>query len=143
MGADLICFIVKGPKTLPEDRNPIIAAVATTMRLFNGMADGEGRDPTPEEVAYLLGHPDFDVEYDLIEYSEDSIQDSAEKVVKRLYHWWDHGARDTVVRADPDDDQSVLLVAGDSTWGDSPGGTGYELLDELRKLGLWGLLGFR
>ena len=143
MGADLICFVIKGPKTLPEDRNPIIAAVATTMRLFNGMADGNGREPTLEEVAYLSAHPDFDVEYDLVEYPEDSIQDSAEKVVERLYNWWENGARDTVVRTDPDDDESVILVAGGSTWGDAPGGVGYELLDELNKLDLWGPLGFR
>ena len=143
MGADLICFIVKGPKTLPEDRNPVIAKAAATMRLFNGMAKGADRLPTSEELVYLKAHPQFDVMYDIPEYPTTGVQRAAKSIVKRFYHWWEHGARDTSSRVDPDDLNSLIVVAGDQTWGDTPDGVGYELLNEVKKLDLFEVLGLR
>lgn len=56
---------------------------------------------------------------------------------------WPPGARDVASRRDPDDPDSVLVFAGEMSWGDSPSGYGYEYLNKLMTTGLGKLVGVR
>ena len=56
---------------------------------------------------------------------------------------WPPGGRDVSMRQDPDDAKTVLVFAGEMTWGDSPSGYGYGYIHKLMSTGLGASVGVR
>jgi hypothetical protein len=66
------------------------------------------------------------------------------KFVNEFVDWWNRGdANDTAWRMDPDDKRLKIVVCGAGTWGDSPDGQGYNLMQEAWRFDLPHMLGVR
>ena len=65
-----------------------------------------------------------------------------EDVVGKFADFWEGGAaRDLSQRDDPDDRKQQIVVAGEMSWGDEPGGYGYQMLKMASQYGLLELFG--
>lgn len=66
------------------------------------------------------------------------------RFLKGFLDFWNRDTpRDTVKRTDPDDPEQQIVVAGEMSWGDEPGGYGYQMLKAADYLQLMPLLGIR
>lgn len=145
MGADMIGFLVKGPKKLDESK--IAEAkkkVSERLEFFQALdADGDERKLT--QWAKRLG---FRTTLDAREVALDVNLDGVPQLVEEFVEFWNSAAagslpRDTVSRPDPDDPEQVILFAGDRTWGDSPDGHGYRTLRQADAFDLTSHFGVR
>lgn len=142
MGADLIGYLLKGPRDLPEEkRADAVQCVINALNVLNQAAidHREERGISPE-AQKIVDRCLMDIEYELEHYEEErpeAIKGRAENLVTDLYAVWNgSNARDLYCRIDPDDDTQLLFFCGDMSWGDSPDGFAYETIGEAITLGL-------
>lgn len=149
MGADLVAFIVKGPKKLPAGQRD--AAVAAAKKAVAWVKKGkrlyykrEDKPSAAERELYWHEAPNKYLrdQKDIILF-EDLADVEPEKFVDEFLRLWPHIARDASYRTDPDDDTQILLVAGDTSWGNEPEGLGYQTLKTAQNLGLFEIFGIR
>ena len=147
MGADLIGYLVKGPKVITDKQ--VQKAANTLLKI---VAERRGRGVTfcvncEEEVLIEDDEPttcstcgaDLDgQELDGIETKEEAVA-----FVRKFVNDWPPDWRDSTWRYDPDNPKEILVFAGELSWGDTPQGGGYEYLDHLMKSGIAHLLGIR
>ena len=157
MGADLLGFMVRGPKTLNialvepavEDLTSRKAVLEIAYTSFRDAADAaaqhdDGEDPLMEELYDLLERlfPEFEVSFFGMEHMdaiETIIAMSAIELVDNLLYLWATGsARDCTYR---DFEEQRVMFCGEMSWGDEPDGHGYETLKHAQQLGLLGALG--
>lgn len=150
MGADLIGFLVKGPKDLRSKRDEAVAHLrrfadetASCLTALKGFLDsGEGDfdiPPAVDDAMRMLGIEDV---LDL-EWVAELDEGAAAAVVDNLLDAWHRKFRDVVVREDPDDEDSAIVFAGCMSWGDEPDGSGYLAIRNALALGLGGVFGIR
>lgn len=158
MSADLLGYLVKGPRNLDVNKlADAIALVKARQVEIRAALKKMGLDDTEEPEA-IAGRVAVTMEVDdllqdLLPEFERGLDESdllamadqeAEVLVDGLYAFWESGSRDSASRLDPDDENVALVFAGEMSWGDEPGGSGYETLrDTGRFPGLHDLLGIR
>lgn len=132
MGADLISITIVGPKTLKPSKAKVDKVVHKTLKRVKACAEWDG-GVLPRGFDY-----EDDVQK-VADYDEQMIRDLVGGVVT---FWNDPRARDTAWRFAKVGNKAVrIVVAGGTSWGDSPDGEGYELLMEAERLGLLDSLG--
>jgi hypothetical protein len=133
MGMDLIGFIVVAPKEL--DRTQIRKALAGGKRRIKAAQKKHGMKG-PHDVPTDPDQYDNDEDIDL-------LQLDARKSLDDLFTLWKEGARDTMARDYPSKSKYIILVAGEGSWGDEPGGFGYQTLKAAYLLGYNEAFNFR
>lgn len=148
MGADQIGYIVKGPVALdPALRETALVHLGQLQAEIRRALDAAGYK---DDEGFIEDHskfwdlsPDLDHELDPLDYAELAGLD-AHKFISEFFDWWEHGARDTTSRNDPDDLHQCLTYAGEMSSGDEPEGHGYSMLRTMFRVpGLAELLGIR
>jgi hypothetical protein len=147
MGADLIVFIAKGPakftKLNIKKAKRHALKIQEAAKEINALLDS---DPDERSVSVatkteaLYESPLFDGlqsqrGWDSAIEAESGIRLMAEedldKFIEEFIEWWRGcGGRDTAGRSDPHDKKFVIRVCGEMSWGDSPSGYGYSILDK-------------
>lgn len=151
MGADLICFIAKGPRKF--SKRTIQRAVRHAKQLqkkanelYDLMEEIEAADDTKktgfvEKAEKLYDNRAFSGVRcqvgldDLNQFHEDGYlctmtEEDVEKRVKDFVQWWyTCEGRDTAGRQDPDNPKKKIVVCGEMSWGDKPDGYGYGMMD--------------
>lgn len=115
MGADLITYIIFGPKTLDESKKE------EAKRLISSAI---------ELAKHYLEDPPRDVSFDEEELENISAQ-VPENLINALFDTWAEEYRDSNMREIPGDSTRVVVVAGDTTWGDEPYGYAYLCLRDI------------
>lgn len=167
MGADLICYIAKGPRQptgsqrraarrwldrvwprikevhdqMYEEDAVMQSAALDRLRAMR-RADSAARRPVT-----VAGHADdLDVAGVVASYAwlREQQVDSPARFLAAFLEFWQEGApRDTAKRDDPDDSDQQIVIAGEPSWGDEPSGYGYQMLKASNLLGVTPLLGIR
>ena len=139
MGADLIGYMVFGPikvKKTEAELKAYFEANKKETEVTDGGSDATvlGLAPSPE---WVEGHdePETDDVLDL----DDFIQESNDF----MDFWNEENSRDCSFRVNPNDPEGKVGFAGDTTWGDSPEGVGYQAFDFVQKYELWDLFGLK
>ena len=150
MGADLICFICKGPVRLDPKRKPaaiarILATSTIAQRVFD---EYERTATTPEDPVFSDDDRQWILDHDVSTHDvEKYIADEkhAEEIVQALFDMWvgELSCRDKDSRLDPDDSTQRIVVAGDMSWGDTPDGLGYETLTDAARFDILEIFGIR
>lgn len=129
MGRDLVGYMVKGPVHLPKEKDHEALAHLAKMRQCFVEISG-AKDRTPEEYQEIWerwsdkGRRDdyWFTEFEFIFPEHLSDED----ILQKFKDFWElPTARDTAFRTFGDE---MVVFAGDSSWGDSPNGEGYEIL---------------
>jgi hypothetical protein len=142
MGADLIGFLVKGPRELDRDRFELARGIAAnvvgqaTIAYELELAD----EPVEREDFDALDNTFIDLEYDLERIRGLDPEDLLKALVSV---WEEHDARDLVTRTDPDDEDQRIVFAGEMSWGDDPEGFAYQTIRDADKLGMLDVFGIR
>lgn len=147
MGADLIGYLVKGPRKISEakwrkaekEMLQRMELMWTTHKLICPDCGKEIDITDPDAVDWGCPHCDSDAPRVLMDIDDREAFDSFMKDMKK----WPPQCRDTAMRGDPDDDKQVLLFAGEMSWGDEPCGYGFDYLKKLTRSGLGELVGVR
>jgi hypothetical protein len=142
MGADLVGYMLKGPRELDRDRFELALGIAANVI---GQA---GQARAAELAGEDFEREDFDaLDNDLIDLDcdlENIAELDPEKLLAELIDVWEgHGARDMTTRFDPDDDDQQIVFAGEMSWGDEPEGFAYRTLRDADKLGMLDVFGIR
>lgn len=161
MGADMVGFLVKGPRKLDKlkwkEAYDFATAITQTLKDCMDAPEWDELD-YDDAVSRVLAAGSTrltpqgqSVLKELITQSEglqdiEDIEDIAaldpREVVDNLYSVWNEGeARDLMNRLDPDDKSKLIVSVGEMSWGDEPGGFGYETLRDAERLGLWNIFG--
>jgi hypothetical protein len=168
MGADLIVFIAKGPQKFSKRSLMRAARHAKQLRkkankLYEMTEELEALSEGSRERADLAlkidkfftnqafsgircqtGLDGVDALKDagyLVEMASEII---IEKLVSDFSEWWEScNAPDTSSRTDPDDKRRKIVVCGELSWGDSPDGYGYKLMDKAYWFEIPEMLGVR
>lgn len=165
MGADLICFITKGPLKL--DSRKKTKAVAQIKRVVQLLVEvrkiyksSENSEAAEHEIQKLDLTPLCHVWKDnqakrsiRITIGDQSMLDDLwylvelkpERLVEELFAVW-HGSstirvRDGSSRPDPDDPKRQIVIAGELSWGDEPDGLGYQTLKAAFESGIADIFG--
>ena len=136
MGADLIGYLVTGPKRLPRGKTyrQALKHAEAIIEQVRAAETEEGYDRKKLPATHRkMDSEDLDNILDL----------DAEQVLDDLYALWDGMCRDASMRTNPDDPKRVLVFAGELSWGDEPDGTGYLALRDAERLGLLDFFGIR
>jgi hypothetical protein len=136
MGADLIAYIVTGPRKLKRNKT-LEAKLLKQANHIIGAAQQSKEDPN------------FDWKEDkfLKEFEAEDLDDiadlDADIVLENLYEMWQGGRfRDTSSRVvKRNGKEFAIVVAGSESWGDEPDGMGYATLRDSIRLGFFKLLG--
>lgn len=172
MGADLICYIAKGPKKFSQpqrraadrwlrqlwgplkkayhrweqegtvEKSP---AALELRRVMRGLQVSESK----RHSTIWVGPADPDDFYlDEVVSSYRWLKELKEATPSRFLRvfldFWVRGTpRDTATRDDPDNRAQQIVVAGEMSWGDEPEGYGYQMLKAANYLQLMPLLGIR
>lgn len=120
MGADLLGYMVFGPRTLPSKD--------VCFKWFEEHKDATGNICVQEE----------DEEAGEEEVTMDATEFTV--FIESFYEFWPSNSRDSVCRDLPNTDRLVIF-AGEPSWGDEPDGHGYTLLKAMTRLSLSTLLG--
>lgn len=140
MGADLIGYLVVGPSTLDEEKKSAVAALIDLWMEKTKHLD-EGADPNVRDIEMPDGRMmSLD---DLMDVTTVlSYWENGEKFVENLWAWWEKGSSDSASRLMPGKKDRCILFAGEMSWGDTPEGWGYQVLDTIMHVpGLDELLG--
>jgi hypothetical protein len=157
MGADLIGYLAKGPRTLDsalkdtaKARVAEVAVLVAELEAKLEAADVDYPTDSDDSPAELRWDPRLPAPlYDDLELAWDMLIRAVYgrleplDIVDDLFHVWEHGARDSHSRPDPDDPEQRLMFAGELSWGDTPEGFGYKTLDAASALGLLDLFCIR
>jgi len=152
MGANLIGYLVKGPRTLDVSKQDKavdrVLRVLEVCKKYNDWAenpDNIGEEYDFSELDGLVDLADAEEVFDLadIVIGFPATKESAEKIVNDLIYNWPPRARDVVCKIDPDDENQVIVFCGDMSWGDEPEGIGYQMLKDGFMFGVWSLFGVR
>jgi DNA-directed RNA polymerase subunit RPC12/RpoP len=148
MGADLTCFIVKGPYKITEDSQKKAAQalleLACKQRADNQYCcencgetwEKKPDDPNDLECPGCGNKHDTDMDVMTLADAEDVIREFCA-------NWPPSDFRDCNYRTDPDDGTQILVVAGDMSWGDEPDGAGYRYMKRIVYSGVAEILGIR
>ncbi|MCC6681644.1 MAG: hypothetical protein IT445_12145 [Phycisphaeraceae bacterium] len=160
MGADLIGYFGKGPKKLPQRAVP--AAIAEAERRLEWLQRArpivESREHAavidllrdcpwldPKQLPCTAADVDSKQLYFEIEHLLDTVGDvtdlTGEQVVKAFIEFWPPHFRDTAHVVDPDCPDKLIVFAGEHSWGDTPTGAGFQLLNQAGILGFAAVLG--
>ena len=144
MGADLIVYILKGPRELDvRKKGRAIATAQTYLDAISAFAGNPDDDKAERKARKLFGCQQADLE-DIVGIC---LNVSAKETVETLLNVWNTPstllARDTCSRGDPGSSKDVIKVAGDSSWGDEPDGLGYQTFKMAEMLGLFEVFGIR
>lgn len=172
MGADLICYVAKGPRQFTKARHRAaerwLKVLWPTLKRANEQWEWDGtvkESPAASQlrkvmrglclseakrhVTIWVGDSDPD-DYYLEEvvsahrWLKSAGNTTPTCFLKGFLDFWNRDApRDTVKRSDPDDPKQQIVVAGEMSWGDEPGGYGYQMLKAADYLQLMPLLGIR
>lgn len=150
MGADLVGYMVMGPVDILQEnidqaleRLEALKTKATeTLKALEktGELDPEPQPWAAELYGIKIGEYFFD---DWLEFLEDAADLNPEVLLNNIIDFWNSGSRDAVSRIieDKNGKDVRILFAGDMSWGDEPGGWGYECLRDVHKYGIESLLG--
>jgi len=142
--------VLLGNKDVPDPRKSSVAAKCSiTLHLAV-----EERPPTPSfaSVEELRSHPEY---HSLIQgiladcdhgiESEHLFTAAPEELAKQVREFtagWNEGRfRDLAFRIDPDKPSRKVVITGELSWGDEPGGLGYQMLKKAFGLGIAQSLG--
>jgi len=160
MGADLIGYFAKGPRTLSTQA--FAAAVAEADRRLAWLRRAEAHlelDNDTKLIELLAGCPwaerdaahvppeQIDTETLRIEIARlcdmvGSVEElTGEQAVKQFVESWPPLFRDAAHVVDPDCPDKLIVFAGERTWGDTPDGAGFQLLSRAGVLGIAPILG--
>jgi len=154
MGADLIVFMLVGPEKLDttakqrarvkEHIRECTTALTAWMTLHDDhRRNDDDEDPVyPPDVTRVLKRIGVDFKHDdPVEYDHltETDPDRAVRELEALWHGELH-ARDTCTRMCG---KKQILVAGGTSFGDGPDGTGYGICETASKLGLFRLYGIK
>lgn len=151
MGANLICYICIGPKEYGETEKKkaydVLAGYREKAKFLESKVDEWEMLHHPECKAWLEEQKDIScVVENWRDYGSDHIEDlvvfldAPDCVLDRFFQAWEGGARDMAVRSYPDNDDEVIVVAGDMSWGDTPQGIGYQALNDIHRYDLLDVL---
>lgn len=131
MSAELITFICKGPEHLPESKRAwavhlVGEKVALAKRLL-------AEDGDLGAACYAEGWDVEDLEY--------LAACDPTQVIDALFRAWREECGDVNARFDPDDSSKKIVVAGEMSWGDTPGGDGYQAFATAVKFRLFDVFG--
>ena len=145
MGADMIGYLLVGPKSIASKRDEAIEQVTSELALVKDIEQTliDGKLLTKEQIDHLESNS---VDADYPEHIQSIYTDvltgieSPEKYVDELIEFWDGNAyaRDTASRYYGD---KQIVFAGGATWGDDPDGYGYIMLKRLTMFNLEPVLG--
>ena len=141
MGADMIGHIVIGPVEISPENIKKAAK-----KLFNFKKNGLvhcvncGYEITPDTMDMKDDSCNNCGEPFLNPFGIETIGD-AEEIVKDLIHDWPPDFRDCCSRMYPQNNDMIIIFAGDMSWGDSPDGSGYHLLERIINSGIYEELG--
>jgi len=137
MGADLIGYMVIGPKKF--DEYVLEKARAYLIRLQGQIDLALNKGEITQELRELV---DMSSLGDLHESERSAIEDLDsrfdESLIDEFLDLWKYGCRDSCCR--PYKDRQIVF-AGEMTWGDTPEGTGYTILEAIEYVGLYKILG--
>lgn len=157
MGADLICFILKGPEKLDVKLTSQAikkgrATIYCVQEIVNANSTGFFADfekaldkidlrpllhllhpsvPVAKRKSAIIGlEPEDTYEYLLNLDPKNVCQDFMDLWSGKI------SVRDTYSRLDPDNRKKQIMVAGELSWGEEPSGTGYQTLKAAIDLGI-------
>jgi hypothetical protein len=154
MGADLICFILKGPMKpkagdIRSVKRHVAKVIAHAKLVDNAINRDLAAEATLEDEAILkegLDHPlmkdmssheQHERVHDAAHYIAQMAEAEANQEVEDFLDWWvTCNGRDTAGRTDPDDKKKQIVVCGDMSWGDSPDGFGYTTVNRAYWFGI-------
>lgn len=153
MGMDLIVHIVKGPAKLPRNKRAAAAvllenaqqAAKAWLAHFETATEEEQDEWYAAEITTRLRKLVAIEDCDELEVYTSAVEHVAAldtvAWLTELYENWPDLGRDTSWRRF---NQQLIVVAGDSSWGDSPDGDGYTTFNTVWTIkGLADLLGIR
>lgn len=145
MGADLITYIVAGPRKLKlsaTKRKSILKEAETRMeaaRIWQAETNGGVTEP--------IG-PSTKLPKSIENLSEEELESlvglDAEVTLNTLVALWNETVTPRDVNARTFKMGGVwtkVVVAGDMSWGDEPDGEGYQTISQAQRLGMLALLG--
>lgn len=139
MGADLIGYMVIGPREISLDKvgEATTFAKNNIIKISNAATSIlEGEEEVIDEAWASIS--EFDIQdYEINDYAdfdEKSAEDYSARLVGDLLDFWKNGSRDSAYRDLPNG--SRVVFAGDQTWGDTPDGFGYQTLRKSEAIGL-------
>jgi len=142
MGADLVGYMLKGPRELDRDRFELARGIAANVIGQAGQARAAelaGEDFEREDFD-ALDNMLIDLDCDL----ENIAELDPESALSDLVRVWEvHNVRDLATRFDPDDDDQQIVFAGEMSWGDEPEGFAYRTFRDADKLGMLDVFGIR
>ena len=155
MGADLICYVCVGPKYYDYEMKTkaydVLAGYRQKAKILKSKVDEWDSLSHPDCEAWLGEQKEMKW---LLEnwadccgsdYIEDlvAVLEAPDSILDRFFEVWEFGARDLVVRSYPDNDDEVIVAAGELSWGDTPDGIGYQALDDIHRYDLLDVLKIR
>ena len=148
MGADLIAYMLVGPKKITEGQiqkavAPMLAWVKKNKNTAVCENCGNIRDPKnlDRNADGTLALEDVDCEEcgacELVAVA-DRYPDAAaiERALKEAIDEWHAapGYRDSASRTNPDNPKEIIICSGELSWGDEPNGAGYNSLKAVCQL---------
>ncbi len=140
MSACLTTFILKGPKVLPRGQiNKAVAQANLVISFFDQFLKQQEQEGACWQ--YLVRHSgsssnDKKLLYTVVSKLGVDIADcesltktTGENVVLYLFDAWGGRYGDSDWRDDPDARGQILFVAGDMSYGDTPGGGAYKAIE--------------
>lgn len=147
MGADLIGYFAKGPRRLRVSDRKVFLQVKKLLGWYDkviGITSKEPSVPMGELRLALREYPGKDTvrSIDVVGFADEfgwlvELSDEAVmNLVKEFRETWSWRTpyRDMSIIIDPDDSSKQIMFAGEMTWGDTPSGLGFTLLDNAAKL---------
>lgn len=151
MGADLIVYIAVGPKHLDIHESKkkeaienakAISEFASRWAAAEDVNDQEMDSFNPDTALAEMKSRGLyvdDAAWSELDDVRDLIGMDAEAFVEKFIFWWNDdkvNSRDVSWREMPDDPNTNIVVAGEMTWGESPSGDGWQMLNRAGNLGL-------
>jgi hypothetical protein len=138
MGADMIGFLVKGPKEIGKEQIERAATILWKTRRSGSRECHScgGRSLRSTDECSSCGA-------DMVPLPELTTYEDARTFVRSLVGDWPPDFCDVSSRMDPESDTDLLVFAGDMSCGEQPDGRGYQLIKTILGLGIAEALGIR
>ena len=129
MGADLICYIMKGPVKLPKNSPKLVEKYLLSLRK-KIHKNPKKCENCGNKITDVLFGQECSCGWPIIppNITDEEIKQMAEDWVNE---WNEFDHRDCGWRVDPDNPKRKIVVAGDMSWGDEPEGYGYQFLKKI------------